>query len=293
MSEYSTNTDYQGKEWIPTTLWDEIFVPAQKKHVIFGLLTQVPMATKTISFARLTPGEKFTATCLLEAGLKAESKAKTSDIDLTLKKFYGMFISTDEFIEDSLPAAQATLFRKMAQDLYDDIEDEIYYGDGTGCHFDGFFNQVTQCCDVSGHLTCMDCSTSGQLNYLDVECAQSLVEVANYDPNAAIVSVKGYSDLRKERDKSGAFLLSPLADGSGLSAWGLTIFKSANMHYNHGLVGQFDIALYGYKDKEIKVTPNNLMNNAYMYDKTYFRFVIRAAFAILDPAAFAKITKCT
>jgi len=289
LSYYDSVTDTQGAEWIMSQLYQDIFVPAQNKHVVFSLLTKVPMGRNTkLTFPRITPGQKFTAAGVAEAGVKSPSKALTSDVDLELKMFYVLFETTTQFLRHSVPGAKQVLLDKAAQDLVDVIETEIYHSP-LG-FFSGFESQVTPCSvDLSGAFPCVPC-ISGQMNYQDVADATTAVEQRGYIDNlSAIVDVFSFGQLRTDRNADGTYILSPLADGRGLlSAWGVKIYPSANMRRQYGIVGDFSKALYA-DSGAIAITRNDQAANAFLYNKVWFRLEIEAAFAILDVNAFETI----
>jgi len=271
-------------------LYEKIFVPAQNKHVVFDLLTKIPMGRNlTLEFPRITPGQNFTAAYAAEASEKSTSKAQIDKVDLTLRTFYAMFYETKQFALHALSSAQELLLDKASHDILNEIENQIY---GGTVPWTGFNTAITCCHDTSGSLDCPPCE-SGNLNYEDILLAANSVEQNGYFSNlSAIVTVRGWRDLRMQKDTYGQFVLHPLADGSGgaITAWGIKIYPSSNLTTTglSAIVGDFSKALYADGGK-INITPNELMAAAFNYNMIYYRLEIEAAFAILDTNAFCLV----
>lgn len=164
-----TATTSEGTEWVPTMMSAQFLEMFELERKVARLFDSFPMPSKTFDW----PIQSSAGTAYLPGESTADSATAisastpgTSKVTFTAKKLAGRFLTSTEFIEDSVVEVLGFLRKEMAATLARGEEDAIINGDTAGTHQD---SNVTAADDVKKawlglRAWCHDQSNTTDLN---------------------------------------------------------------------------------------------------------------------------------
>jgi phosphoribosylcarboxyaminoimidazole (NCAIR) mutase len=210
---------------------------------------------------------------------KPESPKTFEYVQQALVKLAHWVAIADEMFED-VSSLETFINTQMARGVLQKLEDQVLNGSGTGGQMTGLLTATTQSVAAGVPLSAAFLS------------AIATIQAQGYQPNGIVVNPLDFALIVGESAPNAGYYLGPGAfqDTPALRLWGVPVVGSNQMPAGTGLVGAFGQGAILYRKDGVSVQASNSHTDYFIKNITTIRAEIRAALAVLNPAAFCEVT---
>jgi hypothetical protein len=210
---------------------------------------------------------------------KPESPKTFEYVQQALVKIAHWVAVADEMLQD-VSGLETFINTQMARGVLQKLEDQVLNGAGTGGTMTGLLAATTQSVAATAPLSAAFLS------------AIATIQAQGYQPNGIVVNPLDFALIVGESSPNAGYYLGPGAfqDTPALRLWGVPVVGSSQMPAGTGLVGAFSQGAILYRKDGVAVQASNSHTDYFTKNITTIRAEIRAALAVLNPAAFCEVT---
>lgn len=270
-----------------TTDYTGIYEPLGRRVLgLLDLVSRRATASDTVSYTRQTakvtqaaPVQEANVTTYSGAsgeieGEKPEGAMTFEAVTATVKTIAVWIPATKRALAD-VGQLRGMIDQELRADVVEDLEDEIWSGDGTGEHFTGITN------------------TSGVLTYAyDTDILETAHKAMTYvfmtsrvRPTAFLFNPYDIEKIELMRDNDGRFYGNgPFASGPR-TLWGLPMAEAEVVDEGSGVVAAFNRAIV-WDREQAAISVSDSHNDFFIRNLVAILCELRAAFGITKPNAF-------
>lgn len=249
--------------------------PLERASVILNAGATVFNSSEPLRIPTITEG--VNPEWVGENELIPEDEVTTGEISLMPTNRKSIKVITrvsNELIRMATVSVSSVLEQRIVSDVRTKLDDALLSGDGADNSITGLLNQpgvTTGAFDASDPDSILD--AIGSLNALEV------------NPNRIIVSGADFTSLRKLKDSSGRYLLTPdITSGAVGSLFGIPVSVTNKLSAGTAIVGDMS-AVAVVRDIDPRV---DILRERYAdYDQTGLRVVTRYDLGLIRPNAVA------
>src|SRR5580765_2183428 len=218
------------------------------------------------------------------SGTKPESTLTYSNVTAPVRTIAHWIPVTNRMLADA-PALRGLIDARLIQGLELTLESQIISGDGTGENFLGVLNTPGVGVQGRGTDSGVDAIFKGMLQVM-------VTGLSN--PSAIVLNPIDFGNMRLARENSatgtlGGYLMGPPSSTGPMTLWGRPVTMSLGLPAGTGVVGDFATScmLWDREEGQVRV---GWINDQFVRNIQTLLAELRAAFAVLRGAAFAKVT---
>jgi len=225
--------------------------------------------------AAVIDGTTITATA---GGLKPEAAITFTKITETVKTIANWIPATRRSLED-VGQLRTLIEARLRYALQFRLEAQIVNGDGTGENMRGILNTTGILTQAKGADTIVDAIHKGITQ----------IRLGYFEPNGVALHPNDWQTVRLAKDTQGDYYYGPPALAGIQALWGLTVVPSTAEPVGTGLVGDFTQAALWMRSG-VQVMASDSHADFFTRNLVAVLAEMRAAFGVLVPAAFTKVT---
>lgn len=265
------------------------YVPQpRRRRTILDLITTGQTGSDTVEFARQTTftnvaAETAEATAT-STGTKPEATIAFEKVTAAVKQIAHWVPATRRSLAD-VPQLRTLIDSQLRYGLEYRLESEVVNGDGTGENLTGIINTSNILSQAQGTDSTADA----------IHKAITQIRLGFVEPNGVALHPNDWQVLRLSRDGggsvagSGAYLYGPPSTAGSEQIWGLPVAVTAAVPDDTGLVGDFTQAVLWLREG-MQVLASDSHESFFIKNLVALLAELRAAFGVLLPAAFCKVT---
>jgi HK97 family phage major capsid protein len=252
---------------------------------LLDVINQGNTGSNSVEYLRLAYTRA--ADTVADSATKPEAAAAYTLETATVRTIAVTIPVTEQMLADA-PALITAINGRLIYDLGKTREEQMMYGGGTGQDFAGILNDA----DVPAAR-----SVSGDTTIDRIRRGMSDIRVAGFEPNAVVMHPLDFESvvLTKGTDDHYLYQVFPTADG-GMRVWGLAVVESNSMAETalaseperNILIGDFRRGATLWNREAISLAVG-FIDKQFVQNERTIRAEFRAAFAVTEPLAFAKI----
>jgi HK97 family phage major capsid protein len=214
------------------------------------------------------------------SGIKPEGGLTFAKVTVPVRTIAEWLPLTTRILQDA-PNLRAYVDKFLSGDLALEVEDLMLTGDGIGENFTGILN-------TAGVQTTAVGAAPAQV--LDaIRTAKKLVFVnGRATPNAVVMYPDDLAEMDGLKDSTEQYIGPGPFTGGVRFAWGLPLIETDSIPAGTALVGAFDRAIL-FDRQSVSISVGTI-NDQFVRNQVAVLAELRAAFAVVRPAAFCTVT---
>jgi HK97 family phage major capsid protein len=297
MKALAEGTDTAGGYLVPPEYATDLIELLQARAVVRRAgASVIPMGSDTLYLPKLTGGA--TAYWLGENSQITASDQTFGQVALAAKKLAALTKISNDLIRDANPAVEPIVRDNLVRTLR--LEEDIQYlrGDGSSNNPTGIRNLTSEGVTV----TELGTGNGATPDFDDLADAVYRLDAADA-PQAGrgwIVHPRTVNTLRKIKDSNNQYLWAdPAAPGDPPTVWGYPVYTTTQIPINLTVgtstdcseiyLGAWGEALIG-QNMALELRASDEAGNAFEYDQTFIRAIMRVAFAVRHGESFEVLT---
>ena len=239
--------------------------------------------SNAIEFPQWVRGD-MNAAPVAEGALKPESDITVPTLATVNIRTIAHWVQQSKQLMDDSPVFQTILDQEMRRGLYEEEDDQILNGDGTGQNLTGLLPNATAF-DQSAATNGIPGGTSASA--VDVVRWAKLAAAKKFYPADAIVlNPEDWAKIELLKDTQDAYLFSAFASGTEPRLWGLRVRENWSMPAGKFLVGGFSTGARIWDREQANVVISTEDRDNFVKNMLTIRAEERIALAITRPDAF-------
>lgn len=159
------------------------------------------------------------------------------------------------------------------------LESQVVNGDGTGENLTGIINTSNILTQPKGGDSVVDA----------IHKAITQIRLGFLEPNGVALHPSDWEVIRLSKDSQGAYHYGPPALAGTETVWGLPVAVTPSVPDDTGIVGDWTQAVLWLREG-IQILASDSHSDFFVKNLVALLAEMRAAFGVLQPAAFAKVT---
>lgn len=265
------------------------YVPAPRRpRRILDLITTGQTMSDQVKYARQTTFTNVAAevaeATTTATGTKPEATIAFEVVTADVKTIAHWVPATRRSLADA-GQLRTLIESQLRYGLEYRLESQIVNGDGTGENLTGILNTSNILTQAKSSDSVADA----------VHKAMTQIRLGFLEPNGVALHPSDWEVVRLSRDDSGAsagtggYLYGPPSTAGQETMWGLPVAVSASVPDDTGIVGDFSQAVLWLREG-IQILASDSHDDFFVKNLIALLAEMRAAFGVLQPAGFAKVT---
>lgn len=254
----------------------------RRQRRILDLVTTGQTGSDQVKFARQTTFTNVAAevaeATTTSTGTKPEATIAFEIVTADVKTIAHWVPATRRSLADA-GQLQTLIESQLRYGLEYRLESEIVNGDGTGENLTGILNTSNILSQPKSSDTVVDA----------VHKAITQIRLGFLEPNGIAMHPTDWEVVRLAKDSQGAYYYGPPALAGQETMWGLPVAVSPAVPDDTSIVGDFTQAVLWLREG-VQVLASDSHSDFFIKNLIVLLAEMRAAFGVLQPAAFAKVT---
>lgn len=251
-----------------------------------ALVPRVPVDSGLVQYVQQTVATR-NAAAVAPHGLKPTSIYTVERKEADVKVIAAVSEALDRSLLSDSDALTDFIDHQLRIDVLLSLENQMINGDGTGTNMSGILN-------TTGLGSVVRDATGSEPHADAIMRAVTTCRGAFYEPSAVVLNPTDWETIRLAKDGNNNYQAGNIHAADDLALWGIPVVASPVIALGTGLVGDFTGAkLYDREAARVTFSETGASDAAgedmFMQNELRFRGELRAAFAVLRPAAFAKV----
>ena len=267
-------------------------VARQQPFSVIDLLNVVRTNAGAVEYAAMTARQNMSAVVPESSsgsgGLKPQSDLTFALYTATVKTIATWVAASRQILSDA-PQLQDTINGELVYMIRRTLEDQVLNGDGTGNNFTGILNWS----GIGARVMSASAPTGrGQLTTdtkIDtLRRALTDIRLAFYEANGIVLNPADGEALELAKDSQGRYL--EIYDPVAFRIWRTRVVETPAIAASTALVGNFTLGATLFDREEANVRVSENVSDDFIRNMVRILAELRAAFAVIRPLAFEKIT---
>lgn len=254
----------------------------RRQRRILDLVTTGQTGSDQVKFARQTTFTNVAAevaeATTTSTGTKPEATIAFEIVTADVKTIAHWVPATRRSLADA-GQLQTLIESQLRYGLEYRLESEIVNGDGTGENLTGILNTSNILSQAKSSDTVVDA----------VHKAITQIRLGFLEPNGIAMHPTDWEVVRLAKDSDGQYYYGPPALAGQETMWGLPVAVSPAVPDDTSIVGDFTQAVLWLREG-VQVLASDSHSDFFIKNLIVLLAEMRAAFGVLQPAAFAKVT---
>lgn len=259
------------------------YVPApRRQRRILDLVTTGQTMSDQVKFARQTTFTNVAAevaeATTTSTGTKPEATIAFEIVTADVKNIAHWVPATRRSLADA-GQLQTLIESQLRYGLEYRLESQIVNGDGSGENITGILNTSNILSQAKSSDTVVDA----------VHKAITQIRLGFLEPNGIAMHPSDWEVVRLAKDTNGQYYYGPPALAGQETMWGLPVAVSPAVPDDTSIVGDFTQAVLWLREG-VQILASDSHSDFFVKNLVVLLAEMRAAFGVLQPAAFAKVT---
>lgn len=264
-----------------------IDIARQQPPSVLDLINIVRTTLGAVEYVSLTARQN-NADVVAEAGTKPQSDM-TFALNTASVKTIAHWVGAARQILADAPQLQDTINGELLYGLRRKLEDSVLNGSGSGNQFTGILNWSGIATRVMDGTTPSGRGQTTTDTKIDtIRRALTDIRLAFYDPNGIVLNPADGEALELAKDSQGRYL--NIYDPVAFRIWRVAVIETPAITALTGLVGDFTLGATLWDREQANVRVSENVSDDFIKNMVRILAELRAAFAVVRPLCFEKIT---
>ena len=274
-------SDTSGGALITNDRLGAVAAPRRQTRVL-DLITMGQTGTDTVEYARQTAFTNVAAetaeSTVVTDGAKPEASIAFEKVTAPVRTIAHWIPATRRALAD-VPQLRTLIDSQLRYGLEFRLESQVVAGDGAGENLTGILNTANILTQAKG--------TDSEVDAIHKAITQ--IRLGFLEPNGVALHPNDWQAIRLAKNSGGDYYYGPPALAGTEQVWGVAVAVSPAVTENTGIVGDFRQATLWLREG-VQVLASDSHSDFFVRNLVAILAEMRAAFGVLLPASFAKVT---